>query len=213
MVAMTTSKLLESEGIKGYERWELPRVSGATVSSAVATAKELETIQKQAYDEAFALGQKEGYEKKIHELEKQEAALRSVIEMLSEPLKDIDEDIVNQLSKLSMVVAKQVIRRELHTEQGEIVGIVREAMNALPASTRKIILNVHPDDSAIIRTAFSLGDNDNSDELRWKLIEDPLLSRGGCKISSENSRIDATVEARLNRVINTLLGGERETDD
>ena len=112
-----------------------------------------------------------------------------------------------------MSVAKQIVRRELHTEQGEIVGIVREAMNALPASTRKIILNIHPDDAELIRNAFSLGQENESDELRWKVVEDPMITRGGCKISSENSRVDATVEARLNRVISTLLGGERESDE
>ena len=208
---MTTSKVQEQEGSSNYQRWELPRVSGPTVS--VATANELETIQKQAYNEAFALGQKEGYDQKIQELQSQQASLRSIIELLSEPLKEIDDEVVNQLADLSMVVAKQVVRRELHTEQGEIVGIVREAMTALPASTRKINLHIHPDDSELIRNAFSLGSKDDTDELRWKITEDPIITRGGCKVSSENSRIDATVEARLNRVISTLLGDERESDD
>lgn len=212
MVAMTTSKVVEAEDQTAYERWELPLVSGKTVSSKAATAKELESIQKQAYDEAYAEGQKKGYQQKIHELENQITSLRSIVGMLSEPLKELDEDIVSELAQLSMIVAKQVVRRELHTDEGEIVGIVREAMSALPSSTRKITLNIHPDDSELIRNAFSLSDDDNSEELRWNLLEDPMVSRGGCKISTENSRIDATVEARLNRVINTLLGGERESD-
>ena len=210
---MITSKPIDSEQLSAYERWELPLVSGPTVSSIKATAEELENIQKQAYDEAFALGQKEGYQEKIQELNKQISSLQSIIEVLSEPLKEVDEDVVNQLAELSMVVAKQVVRRELHTEQGEIVGIVREAMLALPASTRKINLHIHPDDSELIRNSFALGEKDDTDELRWKLTEDPMITRGGCKVSSENSRIDATVEARLNRVISTLLGGERESDD
>jgi len=212
VAAMTTSKVLDSGDLTAYERWELPLVNGKVVSS-VATAKELESIQKQAYDEGFALGQKEGFEQKKQELEIQITSLRSIIELLSEPLKELDNEIVNQLSHLSMTVAKQVVRRELHTDEGEIVAIVREAMNALPASSRKIILNIHPDDADLIRKAFSLGDEDDSDEQRWKVVEDPMISRGGCIISSENSRIDATVEARLNRIISTLLGGERESDE
>jgi len=207
VVAMTTSKVLVSDDITAYERWELPLVSGPTVSSS--TAKELESIHEQAYNEGFALGQKEGQQ----QLDNNIASLRSIIEMLTEPLKELDDDVVNQLAQLSMAVAKQVIRRELHTEEGEIVGIVREAMTALPASTRKIILNIHPDDAELVRNAFSLGDEAESDELRWKLIEDPMITRGGCMVSSENSRIDATVEGRLNRIINTLLGGERESDE
>ena len=206
---MTTSKIIESNNSVDFERWELPRVSGPVVSSKV-TAEELESIQKQAYNEGFALGQREGLQHKKQELEENAASLRSILELLTEPLKELDDDVVNQLAQLSMTVARQVVRRELHTDEGEIVGIVREAMSALPASTRKITLHIHPDDSELIRNAFSLG---NEDELRWKVIEDPMISRGGCKISSKNSRIDATVEGRLNRIINTLLGGERESDE
>jgi len=209
---MTTSKIVGKNDSTDFERWELPRVSGPVVSSKV-TAEELESIQKQAYNEGFALGQKEGLQHKKQELEESVASLCSIIDLLTEPLKELDDDIVNQLSLLSMMVAKQVVRRELHTNEGEIVGIVREAMNALPASTRKITLNIHPDDAELIRNAFSLGDENESEELRWKLIEDPMISRGGCKISSENSRIDATIEGRLNRIINTLLGDERESDE
>ena len=205
---------MESDSKTAYERWELPEVNDpAENNNKAATAKELQTIQQQAYDEGFALGKKEAFEQTKQELEINAASIRSIIEMLSEPLKELDDDIVHQLSELSMVVAKQVIRRELHTEQGEIVGIVREAMNALPASTRKITLNIHPEDAELVRNAFSLGDESESDELRWKIIEDPMITRGGCKIFSENSRIDATVDARLNRVISTLLGGERESDE
>ncbi|MDH5368925.1 MAG: flagellar assembly protein FliH [Gammaproteobacteria bacterium] len=208
---MTTSKVLLSNDLTAYERWELPLVSGNVVS-ATPTAEELVSIQKEAYNEGFELGRKEGLQHKKQEIEDYISSLRSIIQLMSEPLKDLDNEVVSQMAQLSMIVAKQVVRREIHTDEGEIVGIVREAMSALPVSTRKIILNIHPDDSELIRNAFSLGEDD-SDELRWKITEDPMISRGGCKISSENSTIDATVESRLNRTINTLLGSERESDE
>ncbi|MCW8899758.1 MAG: flagellar assembly protein FliH, partial [Gammaproteobacteria bacterium] len=181
---MTTSKIANTDDVSAYERWELPLVNGTKVSSAA----ELESIQEAAYKEGYASGQNKGYEEKKHELEKITASFRSIIAALAEPLKELDDSVVNQLAQLSMMVAKQVVRRELHTEEGEIVGIVREAMSALPANTHKIILNIHPDDGDLIRTAFSLGDETEADELRWKVVEDPLITRGGCKISSENSR-------------------------
>jgi len=213
VAAMTTSKILESNDLTAYERWELPLVNGTNDSSSAPTAEELESIQKQAYEEGFAQGLKNGTEHKKQEIEQSIESLRSIIELLTEPLKEVDDVVVNQLAQLSMSVAKQVVRRELHTSEGEIVGIVREAMSALPASTREIVLNIHPDDAELVRNAFSLGEETESEELFWKIIEDPMLSRGGCKITSENSTIDATVEGRLNRIINTLLGDERETDE
>jgi flagellar assembly protein FliH len=52
----------------------------------------------------------------------------------------------------------------------------------------------------------------DEDDTPWRWIEDPTLSRGGCRVETANTLIDASVEARLESVINKLLGGER-TDD
>lgn len=207
---MTTSKVVDKSTLTAYERWELPQMDGA--AAGTATAKQLESIQTQAYEESFAQGLKDGYEKGQAEVDKNAQTLRSMVALLAEPLNDLDDEVVAQLAELAMLVAKQVIRRELHTEQGEIVGIVREAVSALPASSRKVVLHINPDDSELVRKAFSLGEENEPGDVSWKILEDPMLSRGGCKITSDNSQIDATVEARLNRVINTLLGGERESD-
>lgn len=220
------SKLLES---KDYQSWLAPQVSDTSPALNGTSAVRLQELQKEAYEEGllqgkekgYAEGHREGYKKgeaqgyteKKQQMEQNHIAISSILELLADPLKELDDEIVNQLADLSMLVASQVIRRELHSEKGEIVGVVREAMTALPATTRKVILNIHPDDAVMVREAFSLGKEEDSDELRWKLVEDPLITRGGCKLASENSRIDATVEARLNRVISTLLGDERESDD
>ncbi len=216
---MTTSKLSPGE-MTAYERWELPTVTDTeqqTKTESVAeteraTAQELEAIQEQAYAEGFALGQKEGAAAKQQALQEKIDQLQALIQMLETPLNDLDDDIVAQLAALAMTVARQVVRRELKTDEGEIVAVVREAISALPASSQKIVLHLHPDDVERVKQAFAMV-SDNDEGLRWKIVDDPLLSRGGCIINSENSRIDATVEARLNRVIATLLGGEREDDE
>jgi len=38
------------------------------------------------------------------------------------------------------------------------------------------------------------------------------LVRGGCKIITDNSQIDATLEKRLAMIAAKLMGGEREYD-
>lgn len=212
LVLMTTSKFKNQGDLTAYERWELPLVKGRNISS-VSTAKELETIQSQAYQEGFTLGQKEGYAQAENEVETSSQSLLSILQLMTEPLNNFDDDIVEQLGHLSMLVAKQIIRRELHTDESEVVGIVREVMKSLPASSRQVVLQLNPDDAEIVRNAFSMGKESESEENSWKIVEDPLLMRGGCKVTSENSRIDATVESQLNHVITTLFGGERETDD
>jgi flagellar assembly protein FliH len=39
-----------------------------------------------------------------------------------------------------------------------------------------------------------------------------LISRGGCRVSSENSTIDATLEQRLGAAIAAALGDSRAPD-
>jgi flagellar assembly protein FliH len=45
----------------------------------------------------------------------------------------------------------------------------------------------------------------------WTIVEDPTLSRGGCVIHSQSSRIDARLEARIAAVAASALGDERVT--
>ena len=147
------------------------------------------------------------------EIRRRAAQLDSMLQMLAEPLQKMDDAVVLQVSELAMAVAKQIIRRELRIDPGQVIAVIREAMGALPVTVRKVSLYIHPDDVAMVREVFALGDKTDSDDIKWRIIEDPMLTRGGCRIHSENSTIDATVETHLNRIINTILGGERETDD
>jgi len=105
-------------------------------------------------------------------------------------------------------VAKQLVRRELKTDPGQVLAVVREAMAALPLAARNVRLHLHPEDATLVREMLTLGDNERG----WQIVEDPVLSRGGCKISSDTSQIDASVERRLHTVIANVLGGQRETD-
>jgi flagellar assembly protein FliH len=40
-------------------------------------------------------------------------------------------------------------------------------------------------------------------------VEDPVMSRGGCRVSTETAQIDARLETRIGSVVSALLGDER----
>jgi flagellar assembly protein FliH len=194
----------------------------------VLTLEEIETIQKQAYDEAFAQGQKEGYEHGVkqgfddgfsdgckrgyeenqHILQEQADQLVLLLGALAEPFKKLDAEVEQELVTLSIGIATQIIRREIKMDPGQIIATVREAINVLPLSSQKICLYLHPEDADLVRSALSLDDMSSA----WTVVEDPLLTRGGCKVDTDVSRVDATVENRLAAVIANVLGGEREQD-
>lgn len=179
---------------------------------AVLTVDEIEAMQKQAYDEAFVQGKNDGYnqgyQENVQALQKQAADFASLLESLSEPFKALDAEVEKELVKLAIAMATQIIRREIKLDPGQIIAVVREAIYVLPLSAQKISVRLHPEDAELVRSTLLL------DELHtaWKIIEDPLITRGGCQVDTDVSHVDATLENRLATVIATVLGGEREQD-
>lgn len=211
------------QGLTAYERWEAPVVAEEPANQEeLVTAAEIEAIQQLAYTEGYAQGyetgveqgHKDGYTAGHTKLEKllreRLKRLDSVLTFISRPLSDLDEQVITQLTDMSILIARQLIRRELHTDPGQVIASVREAMKALPVNTRDTRIFLHPDDAVLVRAVFSISDER---EQSWKLIEDPALTRGGCRIEAENSKIDATIEYRMNQVVASLLGGERQQDN
>jgi flagellar assembly protein FliH len=108
---------------------------------------------------------------------------------------------------LAGAIARALIRRELKTQPGQIVAVIRETVALLPASAREVRVHLHPEDAALVRESLAETTMDRA----WAIAEDPVLSRGGCRVTSDNSTIDARVEARLGAAIAAALGDERQS--
>lgn len=211
-------------------------VQPAKKEQATLTVDDIEKMQKQAYDEAFAQGKKEGfdegfkegsadgfdkgfsegkvegekkgYDDSLHLIQKETAAFVSLLESLQEPFKELDETVEKELVNLAIGIASQILRREIKIDPGQIVSVIREAVNALPVASQELSIQMHPDDAELVKRSLAL-DNKNS---LWNIVEDPLITRGGCKVKTETSNIDATIENRLAVIVATVLGGERDED-
>ncbi|RLA18619.1 MAG: flagellar assembly protein FliH [Gammaproteobacteria bacterium] len=207
------------EDLEAVTTWKLPEIENhqsdelGSYPNAVLTADEIESIQKQAYEEAFQQGREEGLKTGLQEGQAEIALhlaqFRGLVDSFDDPLSQLDSKVEEELVSLAMLVARQLVRRELKIDPGQVIAVVRDAMSILPVSSQKVSLRLHPEDAELVRSAFALEDTD----LAWKISEDPLLTRGGCEVVTETSRIDATIEKRLAAVIATALGGERETDE
>ena len=204
------SKVIRSEDIGDCQAWPVPEVrSGADAGRRPMTARELEEIHNQARREGFEQGLKQGREAGSQEFMQRFQLLDDAMQRLARPFEQLDESIEQQLVQLAMLVARQLVRRELKTDPAQVVAVVREALAALPVGARDVRLALNPEDAAMIREVLLLQEGDHA----IRVIEDPVQSRGGCRVLTETSQIDATVESRLNAVIANTLGGMRSTDN
>lgn len=223
-----SSRILSGSGADGVRPWELPDIEkpepraginpdpvesgpGAASSPSAAslmTAEQLEEIQRQAHDEGFSRGREEGRTEGLREMREKAQTLTELISALSEPFADLDHEVEEQLIALTTALTRQLVRREVKTDPRYILAAVRQAMSVLPAASREARVHLHPEDANLLRETLSLAEQERS----WEIAEDPALSRGDCRVSSDTSQIDARLDSRLNTLISGVFGDERVED-
>ena len=188
-----------------HQRWEVPAIDGGG-GKGYMTAGRLEAIQKDAYEEAWQKGHADGVAAGQAEVNARVARLDQLLQALARPFDILDEQVEKQLVELAMSTVRQLFRREMREEPTHVVGVVREAIQLLPISSRSVQVHLHPDDAAIVRECLTPSDG----EPAWTIVEDPLTSKGGCRVTTENSQVDASAEARLNALLQRISGDERQ---
>ena len=190
--------------VEDIKRWETPAIDGSA-SGGYPTAARLQALQKQAWDEAWQSGHQEGFASGLKDVRLRAERFDELLAALSRPFDQLDDNVENQLVELAMAVVKQLFRREIKIDPSHIVGVVREALSVLPIACNNIIVNLHPEDAALVDEALA----STAGERTWTIAEDPLIERGGCTVTTENSQVDALTDTRLNAVISKIVGDER----
>ena len=185
-------------------RWDVPAIDGSD-GKGYMTAGRLEKLQNDAYEEAWQKGHADGLAAGQQELQRRSDRFDELLQALCRPFDELDESVEKQLVELSMVVVKQLFRREIKLNPSHVIGVVREAIQLLPIASRTVQVHLHPDDAILVRESLAPAEG----EPAWTIVEDPLIAKGGCNVTTENSQIDATAEARLQAAINAVLGEDR----
>jgi flagellar assembly protein FliH len=192
-------------------RWDLPAVEGPLVQrrGAGVNVMHLEAVERDAWEQGLASGEAEGlrraeasFAKRLSDLDVKYAALEAILGTLAKPLDQLDTAIEQELTKLALIIAKHLVRRELRLDPAQVIGIIRHTVGLLPVAARDLKVHLHPDDAAIVREKLA----QPSGEPEWALKEDPLLARGGCRLTTATSSIDARLESRVAEAVNSLLG-------
>ncbi|MGB0866887.1 MAG: flagellar assembly protein FliH [Granulosicoccaceae bacterium] len=201
-----------------------PAPAGASASDGMLTAGQVDVWEAEAREEGLKQGLEEGrkdgfaegFEKGLaegraegkREQQLQIELLKKVAEQMTAPLHGMEEELHRELLTLAVAMAQQLVRREIQVDPGEIIPVITESLALLPSHARDVVVHVHPEDAALIRELLA----DATDDADWSISEDPLLTRGGCRVESQNSSIDASLETRLAGLMATHLSGRRHGD-
>ncbi|MBK7251394.1 MAG: flagellar assembly protein FliH [Gammaproteobacteria bacterium] len=196
------------------QTWSVPQVQGPTVgrrrhgpAGAGPAAHEASDAQKDfdsARDAGLAAARDE-IAARLAELDQRIARFDAALAQLAAPLAHAEEDLGRQLAQLALVVAAQLVRRELRLDPAQVIAVIRDTVALLPAAAREVRVHLHPEDAALVRERLATPQAERA----WTLIEDPVLARGGCRVSTDSSDIDARLETRLREATAHVLGEAR----
>jgi len=157
---------------------------------------EAERIKAAAFDEGYAAGYDHGSAAARREAEQLQAMARAASDVFDR----FETDLAPQLLELAAEIARQVIQRELALDNNVILAVVRDAFNQLIGGETGKQLLLHPSD--VQRVRAHLGEELEMGQ--WKIVEDAGVEAGGCRISTQQSDIDATLATRWKRTLATL---------
>lgn len=190
------------------------------------TAHDMQEIFDTAEKEGFAQGHQEGLEKGRAEgyeagqqqglmemrqqLVTEQLRFQKLVQALSQPMHDQDHDIESLLVETICTLTRSLVQRELLTDSSQIVSLVKAAVTALPIGSKNLRIVLNPDDLAAVETYAT------DQQLDWKFFGDVSLQSGGCRVETAESRVDFSVERRLNvlleQFVNKQLADADEDD-
>jgi flagellar assembly protein FliH len=213
------------EHLTAYQRWEVAAFDEAKAAAAEAmegapapaveesplvlpTAAEIERMHVEAHEEGYAAGRAEGYAEGhaaghaegLAMARESAARIDEAMAGLRDALASLDQHVAEQLLATAVEIANQVLRQSLRLKPELILPVVREAVATLHPNFGHPALFLCPDDAALVRTHLG----DQLAHNNWRIIEDPALARGGCRVEAGASEVDATLETRWRRAIEQI---------
>lgn len=207
---MMKTRVVRGGGVKGAP-WEAPAlgigqtVSGGKLDDFTTSAVPESAADPHERDAGFAKGHEEGLQAAREEMSSQLGLLAGLIRTFQYPMADLDEQVDEALAGLALTIAQQVLRRELATDPQQIVAVVREARATLRDVQGGLRVAVNPEEAQAVRDMFS--DVEGLSDVQ--VAEDPSITRGGCVVSTDVSRVDARIETRVAQIAAQLLGDAR----
>ncbi|WP_196137316.1 FliH/SctL family protein [Aliikangiella sp. G2MR2-5] len=223
--AKSENPIRPMKNVANYSSWNIPSLQAGDAPSFFQPvdeeeeeiideeelARQLEEERKAVIEEArkegFQLGREEGLRAAQEEVALQLDLMAVIGAQLNEPLKVCKEQSEQALLKLAFAVAKQIVRRELTQDPTQLIAIIREALKLLPVGAKGIEILLHPEDEKVVSGVMAkAGEGEKS---YWTIKSDPSIERGNCRVNTDNSTVDASIDKQIAVLFSRLVGGQR----
>lgn len=224
---MDTTDIISKEALSSLQPWQFDSFDGHEMTSRPMPNKRSkssanneankpvdtksptkEQLYRQAKEEGYAAGFQSGREAGYQEgkqyanieLKAETERIHQLLSELNQALHHIDEQIAQDLLNLALDLSKEMLTQALIIKPELILPIVQEAIRQLPNAMKHPHLFLHPDDAVLVREKLA----EQLSHADWEIHEDEKIEKGGCRIDTNGSELDASMSTRWQRVLATI---------
>lgn len=217
------SNPVRSGDLTAFQRWEMTsfgdnrpahveEVKVASAQAAAISRMEADKLRESARQEGFAAGYKEAYERGLKDgqetayaetMEQVQVEIHSLQQMaqgFSQQLQAASGQMSNEVLELAIDLAKAMLKIKFDTEPELILPIVEDAINQISTVQQPAQVLLHPDDAVIVKNHLGESLTENG----WRIVADPHIERGGCKLETQHNLLDASYATRWQKLMDSM---------
>lgn len=131
-------------------------------------------------------------------------ALRQAVVQIEQSRQAWQQHWESHAVNLAAAIAKRLCRRELNRQPEISLSWIREAL-ALAGNNAEVVLRLHPDDHTNLAQHVEKLKHELTGIGAIKVLSDPGVSAGGCRVETEFGSLDQQLESQLARIEEELL--------
>lgn len=204
----------DATGRSSSDSWPLADLAMAEAASRMADdslyADALEAERQRAYAEGEAAGLVKGERRALANADARFAECRTFVEQAVREMEAATNlgaaKLEENVAALAVIVARQIVEREVILDAGLVGTIVRRALSEFPVD-QPVRIRIHPLDLSALSAEGSsasavpiTGTRDAS----W--IADTRIARGGCLVEGTDRIVDGRVDTALERAYRRMAG-------
>lgn len=202
-----SSPVIPKEKLSAYQRWELHAFDAPNESmqSPGARRQAEEDKVRHLHQHAYEAGRADALRETTAKHSAEAEHLKTLLLAIECERKAVEQRLAGDVVELALEIAQQIVHQALAVKPELIIPLVHEAITrtAEPAGAASLVLN--PADATLVRE--KLGDELTT--AGWRVVEDPAIQRGGLRIQTPATQVDATIATRWKRLA-AALGANNE---
>jgi flagellar assembly protein FliH len=151
-------------------------------------------------EQGLAQGLAQGFEQATLKAEEEYSQLQvqlsekfnALFNVYENDLNNAREHIATEILEFSLYLTRAMVNSALKVQPELLITIIEQSLNALPCLELPAKLHINPLDAPLVDETLG----QQLTQSGWKIIKDPNVEPGGCKINTATNEIDATIATR-----------------